>query len=234
MGSTLIEFENHGWDVLGKMGAASGYEYLRNTNVRLPEYGIFEMMLSRKLEARLNVVKENLKEIRFEDVASSLFEELKVGTSDGKFTTFLREYYRPITQQATLIEGAVDILAGFKKSGVRLGLVSNTIFRGDFHREELKRFGLYPFLDAVLFSCEFGYRKPDPRIFKEGLKQLGIGAQEAVFIGDRLMEDVEGAQRAGMKAILKYKPGRDYSAVPDGRVDNLDELPFVVEKLGWD
>lgn len=236
MGSTLIEFESHSWDVLGKMGTKSGYEFLKRQKLNLPKYDIFEAMLFKKLEQRLTSIKDNLKEIRFEEVVFPFFEELKISTEDGKFSNFLYEYYKPITQQATLIEDAVGILSFLKEERLKVGLISNTIFPGDYHRDELKRFGLYPFLEISLFSCEFGYRKPYPEIYRECLKRLEIEAEEAAFVGDRLLEDVAGPKSLGMKAILKHKEGRDYSfpVQPDAKVYSLAELPQAIRNLKWD
>lgn len=236
MGSTLIEFENYTWDALGRMGTNSGYKFLKSRDIVLPEYNIFEMMLSEEFGQRLAIIKENPKEIKFEEIVFPLFEKLKISTSDGNFTNFLYEYYKPITQQATLIEGALDILQYFKEKQLKVGLISNTVFPADFHRDELKRFGLYSFLDISIFSCEFGYRKPYPKIYQEGLGQLEVKANETVFVGDRLVEDVGGPQELGMKAVLKYKEGRDYSAPikPDVKVDSLTQLPQAIEELKWD
>jgi putative hydrolase of the HAD superfamily len=235
MGSTLIEFENHGWDVLGKMGTISGYEFLKSRKIDLPEYDAFEAMLNKRFQQKLSSVKENLKEIKFEQVVDSLFEELGIDTTNGDFNGFLYEYYRPITEQATIIEGAVEVLKSFRQMKTKIGLISNTVFPADYHREELKRFGLYSFLNVSLFSCEFGYRKPYPEIYQFCLKQLGVKAEESVFVGDRLVEDVDGPQQIGMKGILKYRACRDYSAPirPDAKVDSLNQLPQAVKELKW-
>jgi len=54
-----------------------------------------------------------------------------------------------------------------------------------------------------------------------------------IFVGDRLVEDIGGAQKAGIKAILKPKIGRDYSApiIPDGRINDLRELPGKISEF---
>ena len=44
-------------------------------------------------------------------------------------------------------------------------------------------------------------QKPDIRIYKEGADLLGVTADECIFIGDGLSNELEGAQMAGMKAI---------------------------------
>jgi putative hydrolase of the HAD superfamily len=48
-------------------------------------------------------------------------------------------------------------------------------------------------------------RKPSPEIFVKSLKKLGITAENAVFVGDTLDADIEGAKNAGMKAIIIEK-----------------------------
>jgi putative hydrolase of the HAD superfamily len=133
----------------------------------------------------------------------------------------------------TLIQDAVETLKYFKGEGYKLGLVSNTIFPDRFHLTELKRFKLFPYLDTIFFSSEVGYKKPHPQIFLQCLERLRIEPEESLFIGDKLIEDIGGAKNVGMKGILKYKEGRDYSAsiVPDGIVQILSELPPLVRKM---
>ena len=85
----------------------------------------------------------------------------------------------------------------------------------------------------MFFSHDCGSRKPHPGMFQKALKALELRPEEAVFVGDRLKEDVGGAQGLGMTAILRYKTGRDYSydIRPDGVIHSLTELPNTVEKL---
>ena len=52
-----------------------------------------------------------------------------------------------------------------------------------------------------VFSSEVGVRKPDPRIFRRALDALGVEPENALFVGDRLYEDVLGAARAGMRTV---------------------------------
>ena len=129
-----------------------------------------------------------------------------------------------------MIDGAEEILGYLKKQGLKIGIVSNTIFPERFHLSELKRFRLYPYLDFHVFSSTVSVRKPHPRIFQQALDNLMVDASQAVFVGDRLVEDVGGAQQAGMKGILKYHEGRDYTApiIPDVQINELNELKRVV------
>ncbi|HKZ22452.1 MAG TPA: HAD family hydrolase, partial [candidate division Zixibacteria bacterium] len=138
-----------------------------------------------------------------------------------------------ISKQITLIDGVKEILEHFKKQNLKIGLISNSSFPTEFHIEELKNYDIIHFFEETLFSYDFGLRKPHPDLFKHVLNKLELKPQETVFIGDRLIEDVSGPQKVGMKAILKYKKERDYSApvVPDYVVNNLSELPEVIRKF---
>lgn len=233
MGSTLLEFENYTWDVLGRMCAEKGYEFLKQNNSSLPEFvGFSKLLVDEILKARAEVA-ENLKEFKFERVAWDLFNVLNLSTSDGLYHNFVEVYYKPVTDQITLIDGAVEILQHLKERELKIGIVSNTIFPERFHLRELKRFGLYPYLDFYIFSSTAGVRKPHPQIFLQALNALNVDASQAVFVGDRLVENVGGAQKVGMKGILRFHEGRDYSApiIPDARIVELNELPKVLHDI---
>ncbi len=233
MGSTLIEFENSTWDELRRLSTEKGYQFLKEKNLSLPDLEEFsQVLLAGFVEARAEI-EENLKELKFEKVIFDFFNKLNLTTSDGIYGSFLDVYYKPVTDQLTLIDGAEDVLKYCREEDLKIGLVSNTIFPEKYHLRELKRFGLYPYLDAHFFSSEVGVRKPHPRIFQLALEKLKVPPSEAVFIGDGLKEDVGGAQDVGMKGILKYHQGRDYTVpvAPDAQVTELKELPETIAKL---
>jgi len=233
MGSTLIEFENSSWVVLGERSAHRSFDFLKDKGLINLDFDLYCSMLRNLLSSAFELSEQNLEEFRFEDLAKELFNELHLEIRDGDYTSFLDAYYKPVTEQVTLIQDAVETLKYFKGEGYKLGLVSNTIFPDRFHLTELRRFKLFPYLDSILFSSEVGYKKPHPQIFLRCLESLRIEPEESVFIGDKLIEDIGGAKNVGMTGILKYKEGRDYSAsiVPDGIVRNLAELPSLVRKM---
>jgi putative hydrolase of the HAD superfamily len=129
----------------------------------------------------------------------------------------------------------LSVLAGLVASGRRLGLVSNVTLRPDLMRADLRVNGLAEHLSASVFSSEVGLRKPDPRIFREALDRLGAEPAETVFVGDRLLDDVAGAQAVGMRAVHTLQ-WRQEAAVPDltpdATISRLSELPAVLDE--WD
>jgi putative hydrolase of the HAD superfamily len=52
-----------------------------------------------------------------------------------------------------------------------------------------------------VFSSDVGVRKPSPEIFLRALGELGVAADRALFVGDRLRQDVGGAHGVGMRAV---------------------------------
>jgi putative hydrolase of the HAD superfamily len=52
-----------------------------------------------------------------------------------------------------------------------------------------------------VLSGEVGARKPEPAIFEAALAELDVAAEDAVFVGDRLVDDVAGAAAVGMTTV---------------------------------
>lgn len=91
------------------------------------------------------------------------------------------------------------------KTRNKLILLSNTdVERFGFIKTKFPEILLF---DDYVLSYEVGYRKPHPEIYKEALRKARSQPQECVFLDD-LPENVEGAKKCGMKAIL-YSPHTD-------------------------
>jgi putative hydrolase of the HAD superfamily len=70
-----------------------------------------------------------------------------------------------------------------------------------FSELEMRYLGLYDQFSHVIFSSDFGHKKPDPRIFLEGAKLLGVKPEEIICIGDNFENDLVPSSRLGMKAM---------------------------------
>jgi len=233
MGGTLIEFENLSWDVLNQRCAREGYGYLKSQNLIGIGYQDFVDSLAQEFEKRWAASEKTLQEIAFESVAFSVLKKLNLNVTDGNKKEFMSRYYQPVTDQITLIHGAVDTLKFFKGRNIKVGLLSNTIFPKRFHLQELNRLGLTKYIDAAIFSSEVGFRKPHPMIFQTALEILSTDPEFASFVGDRMEEDIGGARQVGMKTVLIIDEKKESSGkiVPDAEINNLTELPAAVVKL---
>ena len=110
--------------------------------------------------------------------------------------------------QIAWYDDAVPFLSAVHRKRIPTALVTNTIFGlGRLWEERIAKW----FPTRVL-SREFGFVKPHPGIFLEATKALRVGPRECVYIGDLLLSDVWGAQRAGMKAVLVRRPEEEQAA----------------------
>jgi putative hydrolase of the HAD superfamily len=122
------------------------------------------------------------------------------------------------------VAGAVETISRLRDRGFRIGLI--TVCSDDVPAlwPETAFHGLF---DAEVFSCSVGLRKPDPRIYELALEQLGVEAREAVFVGDGANDELAGAERVGMTAVLLERPAEE-SSWGGLRIRSLPELlPLV-------
>jgi putative hydrolase of the HAD superfamily len=126
--------------------------------------------------------------------------------------------------------GAVETLEALHARGHRLGLItvcsedvpdvwSETVFANVF--------------DATVFSCSVGLRKPDPRIYRIACEELSVEPEDAVFVGDGANDELAGAERVGMRAILIHRAGEDplWDEVQDWRGPRITAIPEVLSLL---
>lgn len=147
----------------------------------------------------------------------------RFGVSDEGLAERLSEIY--FTHRFGVIELYDDSLATLAALAgrVRVGLTSN----GNNYPA---RFGLADTFDFVLFSEECGFAKPDPRIYREALRRGGCTPGEAIHVGDSLINDVQGAQGAGIYAVWLNRRGiaNDTTIQPDATISNLHELSDLI------
>lgn len=93
----------------------------------------------------------------------------------------------------------------------------------------LERTGLAGLLDGVVSSAAAGAAKPDPRLFEAALELAQVAPDQALHIGDRPENDIDGARAVGMHVALIARDG-DPPALPDGVpvITTLAELPPLV------
>jgi putative hydrolase of the HAD superfamily len=133
-----------------------------------------------------------------DDDYGALLRELGIEDVDG-FADAEHEAWRPAH---AVLGSAQALLDSLRSRGIKTGLVVNSwpdpprLLRAD-----VESFGLAALLDVIVLSGEVGFRKPQPEIFLHALAQLGVEPENAVFVGDRLETDVQGAARVGMTSV---------------------------------
>jgi putative hydrolase of the HAD superfamily len=86
------------------------------------------------------------------------------------------------------------------RSKYRMAVLSN-FDHGPTVEAALVGFDIHDRFDVIVVSADVGWRKPHPEIFHETLRRMGIGPDQAIFVGDTPEADVLGPQGVGMDAI---------------------------------
>lgn len=105
-------------------------------------------------------------------------------------------------QHFDLYEEVPAVLGELSAAGLRIGLISNS------HRclESFQsHFELRGLIGAAISASDHGFVKPHPSIFREALERLAVPPDDAMMVGDSLRDDIEGALRAGMRAVLVHR-----------------------------
>ena len=81
-----------------------------------------------------------------------------------------------------------------------LGIVSDA--QTAYAVPELRAVGLEGLFACTIVSGDYGYRKPDQRLFATALKALRVRPDQALYVGNDMYHDIYGAQQAGLRAVF--------------------------------
>ena len=167
------------------------------------------------------LVGEREDEVDYTAEIAALFGSLGVeadGTAASRFVVAENQVWRPTHHLEPAVVEAIDEL---RTRGLKVGLISNAFDPPTLMRELFAEIGLLERLDATVLSAEVGKRKPHALMFESALDQAGVEPREAVMVGDRLREDVAGAQALGIATVQARWFADDDSAVatPDAVAD---------------
>ncbi|MCP4634477.1 MAG: HAD family hydrolase [candidate division Zixibacteria bacterium] len=210
LGSTLLEYEKFDWSAIATMGLQAGYKFLESKTDNIPSLveisEVFHKIFTTWAEER----NPKYLEINFEELVVEAFNEIGISTEQNFVYDFILAYYSPISEFVEPLEGSDETLRKLKDKEKKIVIVSNSIFPAYLHLEELRRFNLLSYINSMIFSCELGIKKPHPDIYAHALEIAGCNPEEALFIGDRYLEDIQGPNRSGIQAVLIKKTGREY------------------------
>jgi putative hydrolase of the HAD superfamily len=140
-------------------------------------------------------------------------------------------YVATYAQVPAAVAGARQVVAACA-ARLPVGVVSNAF--PDVQYRKLEAIGVRGLLRCVVLSEEFGARKPDPSIFLEGCRRLGMAPGRCLYVGDSFANDVVGARAAGLVPCWYNPQGLEPPAgqePPALVLRALDDLPAA---LGWD
>ena len=159
-------------------------------------------------------------------LATRVFERLNVRAPNAAALDHAAALWNVLGPTSlVLFPEARGVLRSVQRAGIRTAIVSNWQCGLAHFCVEL---GLGGALDHVVASAEIGVAKPDPAIFVEALRRLGTSPGRTLHVGDTILDDVEGARRAGLHAVLVQRS----SSVAQVQCSSVASLDGILDLLG--
>lgn len=162
---------------------------------------------------------------------ADVFAEAGLTHDEGMLTAY-REFWEPHTHTDPEV---LELFTRLRADGMRIGVLSNTVWPRAWHEEFFRRDGVLELIDGAVYTSEVAWTKPAPQAFLASMEAVGVERPGAcVFVGDRLFDDIWGAQQVGMRTI--HIPHSDIpveqlghaEGQPDAIVHRLSEIYGVV------
>ena len=145
---------------------------------------------------------------------------------------FLASYFEAWEPHTLTDPDAPELLQRLRANGIRIGVLSNTMWPRRVHQQIFVRDGIDGLIDGAVYSSEIDWTKPHPEAFRAAMAAVGARDPAAcVFVGDRPYDDVYGAKQAGLRAVLIANSDVPAfaDAEPDAVIGRLADLGPLVE-----
>lgn len=139
----------------------------------------------------------------------------------------LETYFRLWEPHTYTDPDVVPLLRALRARGIRVGVLSNTMWPRALHERVFLRDSVLDLIDGAVYSSEIPWTKPHPEAFRAAMAAVGVSdPASCVFVGDRPYDDIFGAKSLGMRTVLlpnstvpAYEGG-----IPDVTVTRLADL----------
>jgi len=170
----------HRWEVRDEYYRIMDFQR-KASKEEYPEFDVVELfreLVNRRFSATGNITPDKLKWL----------------------PVFLAEAYRGISlNRLQLYPGVLDVL-NYLRSRYKLAAISDA--QSAWCLPEMRAVGIDGFFDPIIVSGDFGYRKPDPRLFTTALNALGAVPENVLFVGNDMYRDVFAAKQHGIKTVF--------------------------------
>ncbi len=185
------------------------YNALKHIDKDLYIYRFIELD-NRGMVWKDKVYQQLVKEFRLKDLT---WEEL------------LHDYVNLFRYSCTPFSNLYQMLDNIKNINLKLGMITNG--KEPFQSYNINALELEDYFDIVLISEKEGIKKPNPKIFEKALKHLHVQPNESFFVGDHPENDINAANKVGMKSIWKNTDGVTCDSA-DFVINDLNEIPSII------
>jgi HAD superfamily hydrolase (TIGR01509 family) len=201
------------------------YMWMRRVALQLlDEAGLWRPNFSDQMSiyAMLNEVRGSVSNERLNEVKKRIYE--KVETIESK-----------AAEQAELMPGAIGVLNELRQMQKKIVIVTNNGRIGT--DRTLEKLNLLGILDGVVTRDDVDELKPDPGIVFKALNLAGAKADEAILVGDAII-DIKAGKASSVRSVAvptgPFPATRLLQEEPDFIVSSLSEVPELVRRLDSD
>lgn len=159
-----------------------------STKINMESHKVFDSLLKLFEEDRINVFNR-------------LLEPYDI--DKDKITQECVDLYRYHYPDISLSSEVHELLHWLKEKGFKIGIITDGRPEGQWNK--IKALGLEKYCDHIIVTDELGgvkYRKPNEVPYKKILRELGVDAEETVYVGDNPAKDFISANKLGMFTIM--------------------------------
>jgi len=185
-----------------------------------------------RLAAAARAAEADLWQLGEREHRSATLAEVFVQAGLEASPELLASYYELWDPHTLTDPAVVPLLSLLRRRGIKVGVLSNTMWPRDAHERIFVRDRVLDLIDGAVYSSEIPWVKPHPEAFRAAMAAVGVSDPGGcVFVGDRPYDDVHGAQAAGMRAVLVPNSAVPAfaAATPDAVIASLAELPRYLD-----
>ena len=250
-GGTLVA-PRRPWPAIKTEGCEEDIKILKRRGLRIPRRRFLELddaVFAKYADLEAKADKDIGDKIKYAGLIRELFPDESEERRKELASHATARFWDVARRNYELKKGVKRCLRSLATSGIRLGVVSNHHNQDSLVRM-LGEEGILHHFRAIMVSEKVGVRKPDSRIFERALGELRTRGSQTVFVGDSLDQDIGGAKRAGLTAVLvrggeqPNSEAREATALqkrrgtqlnrslkPDFTIESLEELPEIIASL---
>jgi HAD superfamily hydrolase (TIGR01509 family) len=178
------------------------------------------------LEEHIESPGEN--EVRWLDVYGKAWRRAGLDLPDDLLYEILDAEQQCWDRAVRVDADALQVLSWLGARGVKRAVCSNAPFPPEMMRRQVDANGIGELTEAVVFSSEVGSRKPAPEMYVAALSAVGVAAERALFVGDRVREDYEGPRSVGMRAVICTAHAAEPPPPGIPTIASLSDLPGLL------
>jgi FMN phosphatase YigB (HAD superfamily) len=160
-------------------------------------------------------------ELTAETLLAIVLAAVEIQIDEETIVRGVHNIMKSAVKSASPVPGAIELVRHLSQLGIRMGVVSSAVYHS-FIEWALDKFEIGGLFDVIVTSASSRYYKSRPEIYWYALSQLSALPASSLHVGDSARFDVDGAHRAGMRAVwLNHGSHSRAETLPELKLESL-------------